>query len=273
MKSEIELLAVLLAREQPRGAGDELVLVASTSALSSRRVDQVVRALVAVALVDAANVKPVSCGVRLDVVQQVLDRGVARRGDRRRAGRRASAATIIRAPRKVLPVPGGPWTGRTEWSRPSVAETSCVDVRAELAGAQPRRLAAQQRARGVEAVRRRRAATSASAMSASRRTRRPGSSASRRSARPAAGGRRRSRRGAARRGRPRRATSVVALAGRRVVDVAGRRAGTPAPGSVKSSRATACTGIGATVAVELESGRSRRGRRPARPASSSRRSK
>ena len=48
----------------------------------------------------------------------------------------ASAATIIRAPRNVLPVPGGPWTGRTEWSSPSVADDERVDVLAEPAGRQ-----------------------------------------------------------------------------------------------------------------------------------------
>ncbi len=41
-----------------------------------------------------------------------------------------SAATIMRAPRKVLPVPGGPWTGRTERSSVSVAATRASVSRA-----------------------------------------------------------------------------------------------------------------------------------------------
>ena len=120
---EVELLAVLLAREQPRGAGDELVIVGRRR--RCRRPGRSARA-------GSRSPRPCRC-------RRTSDPARARAARPRRSRfwiaawlgavmptRRppASAATIIRAPRKVLPVPGGPWTGRTEWSSPRVADTS-----------------------------------------------------------------------------------------------------------------------------------------------------
>ena len=59
----------------------------------------------------------------------------------------AKAATIMRAPRKVLPVPGGPWTGRTERSSPRVADDERIDILAQPARHEPRRLTPQDRSR------------------------------------------------------------------------------------------------------------------------------
>ena len=81
----------------------------------------------------------------------------------------ASAATTIRAPRNVLPVPGGPWTGRTEWSSARVADTS-----ASMSSPSPPdvRVGGSRRSRQRTAWKRSSPASTeeARAMSASRRT-------------------------------------------------------------------------------------------------------
>ena len=121
-------------REQPGGAGDELVLGVD-AVVAVGLLDQAVRALVARALVDAGERLALLVGVLLDLVQEVLDRRVARRRDAHApAGARARRRSCA-PPRNVLPVPGGPCTGRTERSSPRVGGHERVDVLAQPAGA------------------------------------------------------------------------------------------------------------------------------------------
>ena len=135
----------------------------------------------------------------LDLAQQVLDRGVAWRGDADAPAGRERRDDHPRAA-ECLACPGGPWTGRTEWSSPRVAETSASmsSPSAPDVGAAARGAAARAR-RG----------TGSSPAS----TRRPGPSAPRGGPRRGSPSRRRalpasgpdaSCRGGARRGSPRR---------------------------------------------------------------------
>ena len=68
--------------------------------------------VVLLALLQAPKSSRSSRGRPLDLVEQVVDRLVALRCDARPASRRAISAVISRAPRYVLPEPGGPWTKR-----------------------------------------------------------------------------------------------------------------------------------------------------------------
>ncbi len=79
-EDEVEVLAVLVAREQPCGAADEPVLVGHVGVVISL-VDEPVRTLVSVALVDAGECSTLLVRAALNLGQQVLDRGVAWRGD------------------------------------------------------------------------------------------------------------------------------------------------------------------------------------------------
>ena len=168
MKRRSKLSRCSLAREQPRGAGDELVLVGHVGVVVGR-LDEAVRALVAVALVDRRRTSmPCSCAHRSTSRRRFWIAAWlgAVTPTRRPAGERGDdhprAAEGLAGARRAL-------DGRTERSSPSVAETSVVDVLAEPPGREPRRLAAQQRARRREASSP--ASTdSASAISASRRT-------------------------------------------------------------------------------------------------------